>query len=118
MSLAAPSYSYYSITTVGAQSLNLLLSCGKKNIPCGVPSCSVGYTLQLAAHYANIVALWWCAMRVRNSTQVAEFYHSSISAAMFTVAIYDMVEQMIVSAATGKDSEERFGGGGEEVSCQ
>ena len=45
MSLEAPSYSYYSITTVGAQSLYLLFSCGKKNIPCGVPSCSVGYTL-------------------------------------------------------------------------
>ena len=45
MSLEAPSYSYYFITTVGAQSLYLLFSCGKKNIPCGVPSCSVGYTL-------------------------------------------------------------------------
>ena len=45
MSLEAPSYSYYFITAVGAQSLYLLFSCGKKNIPYGVPSCSVGYTL-------------------------------------------------------------------------
>ena len=45
MSLEAPSDSYYSITTVGAQSLYLLFSCGKKNIPCGVLSCSVGYKL-------------------------------------------------------------------------
>ena len=59
ISLEASSSSYYSITTVGAQSLYLLFSCGKKNIPCGMPSCSV------AIQYANIVALLWCAMRVR-----------------------------------------------------
>ena len=45
MSLEAPSYFYYSIITIEAQSLYLLFSSGKKNIPCGVPSCSVGYTL-------------------------------------------------------------------------